>query len=281
MTLEGSESDPNATLALVATPNGDFLAVEGDLVTAHLQRFGGHTRPHVALLRSLADEGSRILDVGAHIGSFSVPLGLVLRETGHLWSFEPDQESFALLRMNLALNGLTNRTTAVPAAVSDSSQRLFSVAPDESNTGATYLVNHPSEETPRESIPALSIDELMADGALDGADLIKIDVEGMETQVLRGARATLMEYRPYLFIEVSPAQLARHGSSPRDIEAMLIELGYTFFVPLGPRNRASDEVTLEELGTLSDRDEILFDVLAVPETRALPSVIFPLSGDAA
>lgn len=278
------EADPShlartANLILATTPHGDFLAMKGDVVTKHLQRFGGHTRPYVSLLSALAGSLFRVLDVGAHIGTFSVPLGLNLPVGGQLWSFEPDEESFRLLRANLALNGLMNQTTAVPMAVSDRSTTLFSIRPDSMNTGANFLIGQRSGHASGEPISAVSIDALMVDGALDGADLIKIDVEGMETQVLKGARSTLVRCQPYLFIELSKAQMARYDSSPLEIQWFLRELGYTFHIPLGPRNRASDEVTIEEINSLDEPDDIVFDVLAVPESRTLPSLMFPHPGD--
>jgi FkbM family methyltransferase len=281
MEAEPTHLTLTANLTLATTPHGDFLAMKGDVVTKHLQRFGGHTRPYVSLLSSLVGNLSRVLDIGAHIGTFSVPLGLRLPVGGQLWSFEPNEESFRLLQMNLALNGLMNRTTAIPMAVSDRSTTLFSVKPEATNTGANFLIGQRSRQASGGPISALSIDALMADGALDGADLIKIDVEGMETQVLKGARSTLVRYQPFLFIELSKSQMGRYDSSPLEIQSFLRDLGYSFYIPLGPRNRASDEVTIEEIDTLDEPDEIVFDVLAVPKSKTLPSLMFPPPGDAA
>ena len=90
---------------------GPMTAFAGDFATRQIEQFGAHTRNEVALLQSFVKAGDLIYDVGAHIGTFAIPLALAAGKNGHVIAIEADAESFALLRQNLASQGLQSRAT--------------------------------------------------------------------------------------------------------------------------------------------------------------------------
>src|SRR3984893_9632977 len=90
---------------------GPMMAFAGDFATRQIVQFGAHTRNEVALLRSFVRTGDLIYDVGAHIGTFAIPLAMAAGENGAVVTIEADSKNFALLRQNLERSGLRSRVT--------------------------------------------------------------------------------------------------------------------------------------------------------------------------
>jgi FkbM family methyltransferase len=161
-------------------------------------------------LRLPAD--SLVIDVGAHIGTHTLFWAMV---TGcRVLAFEPYAPSYELLVQNIARNGVADRVQAVPLALGETPARAGCCAPPD-NLGMARIV------------PGCDTLVVPLDGwtLLQRPSLLKIDVEGMEYEVLCGARRTLTAYRPHLFIEAhTPERLEA-------IDGILRLLGYT----RGPR----------------------------------------------
>ena len=241
---------------------GPMTAFAGDFATRQIEQFGAHTRNEVALLRSFVKAGDLIYDVGAHIGTFAIPLALAAGENGQVTAIEADAENFALLRQNLVSLGLQSRVTPRLgiAGGRDVSYRRMRVA---SHTSATYFVPDPEGVT----MPAIALDDL-ADRSIPPrrVAMIKIDVEGMELAVLRSAGRTIARDRPVLYVEISIAQMARYGVSLPEVAAFLAPYDYRCFRNIGDRNSTLDAFELVELGDLHEGGEF-YDLLAVPADR--------------
>jgi FkbM family methyltransferase len=241
---------------------GPMTAFAGDFATRQIEQFGAHTRNEVALLRSFVKAGDLIYDVGAHIGTFAIPLALAAGENGQVIAIEADAESFALLRQNLVSLGLQSRVTPRLgiAGGGDVSYRRVRVA---SHTSATYFVPDPGGVT----MPAIALDDL-ADRSIPPrrVAMIKIDVEGMELAVLRSAERTIARDRPVLYVEISIAQMAKYGVSLPEVAAFLAPYDYRCFRNIGDRNSTHDAFELVELGDLHEGGKF-YDLLAVPADR--------------
>src|ERR1700730_17783774 len=90
---------------------GPMTAFAGDFAIRQIEQFAAHTRNEVALLQNFVKAGDLIYDVGAHIGTFAIPLAIAAGENGHVIAIEADAESFALLRHNLVALGLPSHVT--------------------------------------------------------------------------------------------------------------------------------------------------------------------------
>lgn len=155
-------------------------------------------------VRPFVAEDSVCMDVGANLGLFTLPLAVMVPR-GRIYAFEPSPASYAYLEENLAENDVTN-VDAYCSAVSDA-------------TGVIQLSHIPyftagsfarSEESPSPGaigrselleVPAITLDDFSRDHALSRLDLVKIDVEGGELAVLRGARKTLAHHQPIVILE--------------------------------------------------------------------------------
>lgn len=120
-----------------------------------------------------------VFDIGANAGFYTLLFSRLIGGGGQVIAFEPDSDNMCLLRKHIALNKLEN-VSVVQSAVSDATALAgFSLT-----GGATGRL----EKNSNYLVPTLCLDKLLADGNLPSPDVIKIDVEGAEVMVLRGAK---------------------------------------------------------------------------------------------
>ncbi|HKW98709.1 MAG TPA: FkbM family methyltransferase [Bryobacteraceae bacterium] len=218
-------------------PGVSFFLDPGDLVPATILRTG-EWQPEIwqSLAPSLS-EGSVFLDVGAHIGYFSMKAAKRVGKTGRVLAFEPNPETLKLLRDNVAANR-TENVIVEPIACTDREQTLTLYAAPEINTGASSLALHNASISPAEAprpynVRGRPIDDVIRELNLTRVDAIKVDVEGAEVSVLRGALETLRRFHPKLVVEVVPEQLASFHTTADDLAQLIRGAGYTHTRPLG------------------------------------------------
>jgi len=178
-----------------------------------------------AHLRQVVKPGSVILDVGAHVGLFTVLLARWCGPAGHVYAFEPAPQTRAALVDHLALNGVASRVTPVALAVSDApgTARLYTVSNSPENTLSQAHTRIPGAR-PVE-VPVTTIDAFCETRRIAPA-LLKIDIEGFELHALRGARAALARHRPAVVVEMHPQNWPEIGAGPAQAAALLADLGY-------------------------------------------------------
>jgi len=180
--------------------------------------------------------GSVFFDVGAHIGYFSMKAAAQVGPNGRVVAFEPNPEILKLLRDNVAANHFQN-VLVEPIACTDKDQTLTLYAAPVANTGASSLAKENAEisedQMPRAySVRGRPIDDVVRELRLTRVDAIKIDVEGAEVIVLRGALQTLQRFHPKLAVEVVPRQLAGFQNTVEDLRTLLQNAGYNLSRPL-------------------------------------------------
>jgi FkbM family methyltransferase len=164
----------------------------------------------------------RFLDVGACHGIFALAFTAGRPERQAL-ALDPSPVAFEVLAANAALNGCRNLAPLQLAAGAENGALHM-----------RYEWHHLKAvpEGPRAegtvAVPVRTLDGLCAERGF-APDLVKIDVEGYEAAVLRGAQRLLAERAPVLFLEVHPPDLAALGESPGEIYDLLASLGYRCF----------------------------------------------------
>jgi FkbM family methyltransferase len=178
--------------------------------------------------------GTTVIDGGAHIGLFTV-LAAQRAAPGKVYAFEADPYNFDALRINAARNGLTN-VRLVNEALADAPGELqFLVS---SGTIASSLITKSYVDDAHPiTVTATTIDAEIPPGrARDVA--LKLDVEGAEERVLRGAAATLTACTTGTVIaEQNPDALADAGSSGERLVELLRSFGFTRFVFVDDRHQ--------------------------------------------
>lgn len=142
-------------------------------------------------------KGMIFLDVGAHIGKYSLRAALKVGDGGRIIAVEPDRDNFSLLVENIDINGVTNCIPLNLAAYhTDTEIKLF--------FGVTPAQHSVIEDFGRGSrkVQARALDNVIAERGIEHVDLIKVDVEGAEYEVLKGLENTLINQNPVLVIEI-------------------------------------------------------------------------------
>jgi FkbM family methyltransferase len=172
--------------------------------------------------------GMTVVDVGANIGFYALRFAQLVGPSGAVHAFEPEAVNFERLRTNIALNGFT-QVHAVQAALFASSGPLaLNVFPDAVHAwhtlGAPAL---PVAPRGQQSVRGVTLDEYCAQQGIAHIDLLKVDVEGAELEVFRGAQGLLARGAiGAILFEISLPQLAGMGHRPEEVVAALVEHGF-------------------------------------------------------
>jgi len=153
--------------------------------------------------------GSTILDIGANIGNHSVYFGLFCGAK-KVMSFEPQDEVYDTLSTNIALNHLNHKVTAFQMGLGSYETTAKLGAVDAKNIGMTKL-----QVSESGGIRIATLDSMVKDEPENSISVIKIDVEGMEMEVLGGAVKTLERHSPVIYAE---------AGTPPEFEAISVFL---------------------------------------------------------
>lgn len=182
--------------------------------------------PEERLLLKLPLQGKVVYDVGAHTGAYTLFFSRQVGASGAVVAFEPHPRSHAILRRNLACNRIGNARALRYALGAASGSRPLYALPGMSTTASLA----PEASTPlRRCVGAVEmepLDRLVGRLQLPPPSFIKIDVEGMELDVLRGASDTLQRCRPDLLIEVHGASHRHKSECIRQVALLLAPWGY-------------------------------------------------------
>lgn len=163
-----------------------------------------------AAVRRLVRPGMKVFDVGANAGFYTLAFSRLVGEGGHVWAFEPLEENLRHLRQHVALNGLAN-VTVVQAAVSERAG-VARFASAESNSMGRLA------EAGDSRVQTVSLDEFCVQAGIVSPDLIKFDIEGGESQALKGAGRVIARGKATMLLalhgreqEMNCLQLLRAG----------------------------------------------------------------------
>jgi FkbM family methyltransferase len=208
------------------------------------ERFIGELR----LLRRLLRPGMKVVDVGANIGYYLLLVESLVGPGGTVACFEPEPDNVAELRRNVEANRLEN-VRVFPVAVGNANGTV--ALRSGINSGVT------ADGSGDLRVPICRLDDVLT----SPVDFIKVDVEGYEGQVLKGAELILRRHRPALFIEIHPGFLA----APYSVDRILGLLGEIHprieLFEISPQRGALAKLAARYLGRavrpVSDRETLL------------------------
>jgi FkbM family methyltransferase len=226
------------------------------------QMWAGTYEPHVrACLEMLLEPDQVYFDVGGHIGYHAVAAARKVGVNGRVFAFEADPIMYERLARNL---GQFSWAQAIHAAVWDHSGTLtFERSSTAEESGWGTLSNVRDIGTGEHlDVRAISLDEWRRDAQVTQWDLMKLDAEGSELAVLKGAQNALEQFRPNMIIEINGILLKQSGNSSAEVVDFLVARKYCLFALSFGR---SEPWNLAKHGDFSD-------TLCLPEVRATKSL---------
>jgi FkbM family methyltransferase len=189
--------------------------------------FQGASEPGLAnFIRGFLNPGMVFVDVGAHLGEYTVLAASIVGDSGHVHAFEARPDTFDILTRNVEINGFRNVVTKPCAVWNEDGFCEFEETQDPSVSAL-----RPDHEARRGGtlvrVKAVTLDHYFSENSFAKPNLIKIDVEGAELQVLKGASALLSSPQsPVLVVEYGPRNASTFGYHADETCQLLRELGY-------------------------------------------------------
>ncbi len=163
-----------------------------------------------------------ILDIGANIGEISLRFAKTYPQAS-IHSFEPFPPTFNSLKRNASLNSFSN-IELHPLGLGSKPGEVFFEERAIGNPGMNRVTSNPEKST--QKIRISTLDSFAEENQLASVSIIKIDVEGYEHEVLKGAVNLLTRNKPLLFIELDDSNLMEQGSSAADFIQFIEAFGY-------------------------------------------------------
>ena len=237
---------------ITVTINGNALR----LPTRYFKYFPkNYEQTNFAFFREKFKPGINIIDIGAHIGLYSVYMQQLSR--GKVFSFEPTPITFKLLKKTIHINHMDGKITPIAAAVADKKGRAsFNIDPAPASVGNSLVTYGRSRKLNTCEVEVTTIDDFVKEHHLS-IGFIKIDAEGVELGVLKGAADTIKSQRPIMILGLHPAAIAARHETNEMIWEFLKNMNYAVFYE-------GKEISKDEFCKNSE----LFDVHLVPAEQA-------------
>lgn len=212
----------NADQTIQVQGHGMFFSSDGRLPPVDMLT-DTYEPTTTTLFKQLVRPGMTVVDIGAHIGYYTLLAARTVGENGRVLSFEADSSNYAVLVKNIELNSYSN-VIAVNQAVSNYVGK--GMLSRSSHNGVSYISYSDSIQTERAEVIVTTLDAYLTSIGDSVIDLVKIDVEGSEFHVIEGM-TNLIQISPKLnlIIEFHPRTLHRAGIDSLDLLRYLESIG--------------------------------------------------------
>lgn len=221
-----------------------FLNPDDKTITPYIMSYRSWEAEETGRIVEYLKPGDTFVDAGANVGYYTILAANLVGKSGRVFAFEPEPQSFAILKKNVQLNGLESIVTIEQKALSNEAGtlKLYLAA---ANKGDHHVFDR-GDELPFVEVEAVSLDDYFR-GDERGVDFIKIDTQGAEAIILRGMQG-LLGRNPDMKIvmEFGPAGLREFGEDPRAMLAAFDDRGYRFF-DIDENPPSTRRTTIDEL----------------------------------
>lgn len=227
-----------------------------------LREYGEYSEIELSFILNFIKIGDAVIDIGANIGAFTVPISKKVQKTGLVLAFEPQIEIFKLLTSNIKKNELQN-VSLHNFGLGLENKTVFIEKIDYSkvgNFGGVSLVNDNKsfiqilKNKEKEKIKVSNLNSFLN---IKKCDFIKMDIELMEFEALKGGMKLIKKFRPIMWIE-------NHRKYPNQINKLLINEEYKLFW-VTTRLYNDDNYFLNTNNYYSD--SFTFNILCIPNEK--------------
>jgi len=213
--------DPESTTMSIGTREIEIPA--WDTVILPWVRAYGEWEPAVGkLLEEVVTPGAVVIEVGAHVGIFTLELSKRVGARGRVVAVEADPINARFLRRNV-MKSHCNNVMVLEVAATDRTGTVKLSRSIEDNTGDSRAFDIPTAAEVLE-VPGLALDEVI----VGPVHFVKMDLQGTDHVAMRGISRTIDEYRPVILTEFWPAGIREYGDDPVQVLAWFRELGYSW-----------------------------------------------------
>jgi len=182
------------------------------------------------LLAKLVKKGDVVFDIGANFGWYSCHFAKLVGETGQVHIFEPTNV-MEELKNNLTLNKFKAKCVLNQIALGQKEGIEFLFIPKKMGTAFASLREHSyaADKSVKISVFVKKLDDCVSVNKIKKIDFIKMDIEGSEYLVLKGAENVLKQYSPVILLELQDVHMKYFGYSPEELINYLRDLGYHLY----------------------------------------------------
>ena len=195
-------------------------------------------------LKKIIKPGQTVLDVGANMGWYSIHFSKWVGQSGKIFAFEPVPEIYEELTSNINLNFCQNIIVFNCALGNQNESVLFNVSDFEGGSGASSENLKFGKEI---KVSKRKLDDVMNEHNLDNIDFLKIDIEGGELNMLKGAEKLIEKYKPKLLLEIVDIHCDRFQYLPEDVCNFLFNKGYDGFYIGNEHSKKLNDINIDEL----------------------------------
>lgn len=216
-----------ASKDLVVNKNNYFIRFHNDgdnQEVLYLGNWDKYFNEEYPVLNQSLKSGDNVVDVGANLGFFSLMISKLIGSEGKVFGFEPSKITYDKLQTNLKLNSILN---VYPENLGVGQKDcVLTLKRNKKYSGLSSIILEQNTDIVEERIKITSLDNYFFNKNIK-IDLIKIDTEGFEPEVLKGAKQIIMKYKPLIYIELGGGKFLNSS-----IEAINILLDYNYNLPI-------------------------------------------------
>jgi FkbM family methyltransferase len=182
-------------------------------------------------LKKSVSKGGVVLDIGSHIGLFSIVASRLVESSGKVYAFEPSPTTFSILKKTIAINNVDKSVFPFQKAVGANEGTIQFYISNDSIDNSNSLVKYLSDrELKGIDVAITTTDIFVQEQQINKIDFIKIDVEGAEYDTLMGAKNTLLKFRPNCMVGIHPLAIKAKGDDLNKIYELIKECNYNLYV---------------------------------------------------
>ena len=218
------------------------------------------------LLAKLIKEADTVFDIGANFGWYSCHLAQLVGVAGRVHIIETTS-AIDELKSNLTLNKFEARCVLSQVALGEKEGTETLFIPQKLGTAFASLREHSYGRTQRICVATQKLDDYVAANKIRDVNFMKIDVEGAEHLVLRGAENVLKQYSPVVMLELQRLHTEHFGYSPEELIGYLGDLGYHLFEI--DRDKFGSVKKVSEFGSTHNYNFLAVQNAAILEARGV------------